>query len=250
MGRKYFKALIIIALLALLNSPLWAQGKKSKPARAATPAQRLAKAKADVVTAANAHKAALEKLLTLQEAEKKSLAEELSKRKSLLEQGIVSKREIELSEQEMAAVEAKVSDTRKLMGETDHLIAEASAEEKLLKLGPARIGAYQTTNALIRYNGPTRWLLSNAAQVQSFFLARFNRSLPISAFGQTATHNQLGFDHSNSVDVAVHPDSAEGQALIAYLRSMGLPFIAFRQAVAGQATGAHIHIGYPSHRIR
>jgi hypothetical protein len=52
------------------------------------------------------------------------------------------------------------------------------------------------------------------------------------------------------MDVAVHPDSAEGAALMSYLRSQGIPFIAFRQAVAGSATGAHIHIGYPSHRIR
>jgi hypothetical protein len=249
-SRRYYKALVLIALLALFNSPILAQGKKSKPARVATPAQRLAKAKADVVAAANAHKAALEKLLALQEAEKKSLAEEVSKRKSLLELGIVSKREIEQSEREVAVVEAKIADTRKLMGETDHLIAEASAEEKLLKMGPVRIGGYQATNALIRYNGPTRWVLTDASKVQSFFISRFNRSLPISAFGQTATHNQLGFDHSNSVDVAVHPDSVEGQALISYLRSMGIPFLAFRQAVSGQATGAHIHIGYPSHRIR
>jgi hypothetical protein len=73
--------------------------------------------------------------------------------------------------------------------------------------------------------------------------------MPISAYGQTATHDRLGFDHRNSVDVAVHPDSPEGQSLMAYLKSAGIPFIAFRHAVSGSATGAHIHIGYPSHRI-
>jgi hypothetical protein len=30
------------------------------------------------------------------------------------------------------------------------------------------------------------------------------------------------------------------------LRRAGIPFIAFRSAVAGAATGAHIHIGQPS----
>jgi hypothetical protein len=73
--------------------------------------------------------------------------------------------------------------------------------------------------------------------------------MPISAFGQTAVHDQLGFDHRNAMDVAVSPDSAEGQALMGYLRSAGIPFIAFRYAVRGSATGAHIHVGYPSHRI-
>jgi len=48
--------------------------------------------------------------------------------------------------------------------------------------------------------------------------------------------------------VALHPDSREGQSLIAYLRQSGIPFIAFRGAVPGAATGAHIHIGQPSPR--
>src|SRR5262249_23615442 len=86
-------------------------------------------------------------------------------------------------------------------------------------------------------------------KVGSYFLSRFGERMPISAYGQTATHDRLGFDHRNSVDVAVHPDSAEGQGLMAYLKTNGIPFIAFRHAVTGSATGAHIHIGYPSHRI-
>ncbi|HXU08566.1 MAG TPA: hypothetical protein VN743_06185, partial [Blastocatellia bacterium] len=82
-----------------------------------------------------------------------------------------------------------------------------------------------------------------------YFVSQFHHAMPISAYGQTAVHDQLGFDHRNAVDVAVSPDSAEGQTLMAYLRSVGIPFIAFRHAVAGSATGAHIHIGYPSKRI-
>jgi hypothetical protein len=34
-----------------------------------------------------------------------------------------------------------------------------------------------------------------------------------------------------------------------YLRKSGIPFIAFRSAVANMSTGAHIHIGRPSPRI-
>jgi hypothetical protein len=33
-----------------------------------------------------------------------------------------------------------------------------------------------------------------------------------------------------------------------YLRKAGIPFIAFRRAIAGSATGAHIHIGIGSLR--
>jgi hypothetical protein len=51
------------------------------------------------------------------------------------------------------------------------------------------------------------------------------------------------------MDVAVHPDSAEGRALMAYLQSQGIPYTAFRAPLAGNATGAHIHIGSPSRRL-
>ena len=84
--------------------------------------------------------------------------------------------------------------------------------------------------------------------IKSFFVSKFGRTLPVSAFGQTRLHNRLGFDHRNSVDVALSPDSAEGRALIGKLRSLGVPFIAFRKAIPGVATGAHIHVGRPSPR--
>jgi len=85
--------------------------------------------------------------------------------------------------------------------------------------------------------------------VRAFFATRFGRSAPVSADGQTILHSRMGFDHSNAVDIAVSPDSAEGQALMNHLRAMGIPFIAFRRAVPGSATGAHIHVGIPSPRV-
>ena len=48
--------------------------------------------------------------------------------------------------------------------------------------------------------------------------------------------------------LALHPESAEGRSVLNYLRQAGIPFIAFRNAVPGAATGAHIHIGKPSPR--
>jgi len=87
-------------------------------------------------------------------------------------------------------------------------------------------------------------------EVRGFFVSRFRHGAPISADGQTMLHSRMGFDHSNSVDVAVSPDSPEGQAFMNHLRGMGIPFIAFRRAVPGSATGAHIHVGIPSRRVR
>jgi hypothetical protein len=84
--------------------------------------------------------------------------------------------------------------------------------------------------------------------IKGFFTSKFGRTLPVSAFGQTRLHNRWGFDHRNGVDVALSPDSVEGRALLGRLRGFGVPFIAFRKAIPGIATGAHIHVGKPSRR--
>jgi hypothetical protein len=239
----------VLGFVLLTSSDSIAQSKKKKKApQKSEPSltDRMKKAKADVVTAANDYKASLERLLVLQENDVKAASDEVEKRKELLAQSIISKRELEESERTLSATQDKVASTKKQIGESDDLIAEASAEEQMVKLAP---GTYQTTAALIRYNGSASWVLTDAGKVQSFFALRFNQALPISAFGQTPVHDHLGFDHRNSIDVAVSPDSTEGQTLMAYLRGAGIPFIAFRHAVRGSATGAHIHIGYPSKRV-
>lgn len=246
-GRYFCAAVLAFVLLAASGDSLAQTKKKKAPSKSEpTLADRVAKAKAEVAAAANDYKASLEKLLALQENDVKTASETVERRKELLAQAVISKKELEESERALSAAQDKVAYTKRQMAESDTLIAEATAEAELAKLGP---GAYQATGAMIRYNGPAHWVLTDAAKVQGFFALRFNHALPISAFGQTALHDHLGFDHHNSIDVAVSPDSAEGQTLMAYLRSAGIPFIAFRYAVAGSATGAHIHIGYPSKRV-
>ena len=245
---EYVSAVVLVFVLLAASGDSLAQGKKKKTSGKAEPtlADRVKKAKAEVAAAANDYKASLEKLLVLQENDVTAASEIVEKRKELLTLAIISKKELEASEQALSAAQDKVANTKRQMAESDTLIADATAEAELAKLGP---GAYQATGAMIRFNGTMRWVLTDAAKVQSFFALRFNHALPISAFGQTAVHDHMGFDHHNSMDVAVSPDSAEGQVLMTYLRGAGIPFIAFRYAVPGSATGAHIHIGYPSHRI-
>ena len=80
-------------------------------------------------------------------------------------------------------------------------------------------------------------------------LLNFGEALPVSAMGDTAVHRALGFDHRGRVDVALSPDSAEGEWLRLYLTVKRIPFFVFRQAVPGKATGAHIHIGPMSTRL-
>ncbi|HSO76494.1 MAG TPA: hypothetical protein VLU47_16800 [Blastocatellia bacterium] len=239
---------LLLVLLGAIGGASAQSKKKPPPSPKTTLANRLAETRADLVTASKAYKESLEKLLPFEEDERKRAAEIVEIRKRLVAEGLASKRELEESERLLADAEVKLTGTRRQLGEADAMIAEASGESALATLS-ARPGSYSRTAALIRYNGTARWALTDITKVQGFFTSRFQRALPVSAYGQTAVHNHLGFDHRNAVDVAVHPDSAEGQAIMAYLRSIGIPFIAFRHAVSGSATGAHIHVGYPSHRI-
>jgi hypothetical protein len=117
------------------------------------------------------------------------------------------------------------------------IASQAAASRKLLR------------PTAMRYNGMAGWALTNISSVQSFFAGTFGRQLPISTMGQSATHNAMRWDHRNSVDVGLHPDSTEGRALIGFLQSKGIPFLAFRGAIPGVSTGPHIHIGYPSSRL-
>jgi hypothetical protein len=132
------------------------------------------------------------------------------------------------------------------MSESGIAITEATTRDALLELPALGIGGYSESGRFIRFNGAASWSLADASKIEKFFAQTFGHTLPISAFGQTTTHDRLRFDHRNAMDVALHPDSVEGRSLLAYLRQAGIPFIAFRSAVAGAATGAHIHIGNPS----
>lgn len=93
-----------------------------------------------------------------------------------------------------------------------------------------------------------RWSLADSKKVENFFFTKFGRPLPTSAFGQSDIHDRWGLDHRQGLDVGLHPDSLEGTALVDYLRAEKIPFLVFRRAIPGVATGPHIHIGRPSHR--
>jgi hypothetical protein len=202
-----------------------------------------------LIKASQVYQESLSRLLELQKQDETRAAELVEKRKQLLELGLLAPREVAASEQELVVAREKSAETRKQIDQAQQLIAEVEAAEELARRPPAAPSTTHTTKLLIRYAGTSRWSLSDLGTVDVFFRLKFGRPLPVSAFGQTATHNHLGFDHREAMDVAVHPDSEEGQALINFLRGRGISFIAIRGAITGSATGAHIHIGPPSKRI-
>ena len=95
---------------------------------------------------------------------------------------------------------------------------------------------------------PGKWTLAEANRVEKFFMTKFKRPLPLTAFGQSDLHTRWGLDHRNGMDVGLHPDSDEGRALIEFLRAESIPYLVFRGPVPGVATGPHIHIGNRSSR--
>jgi len=207
-----------------------------------------------LIKAAREYKISLGELLALRERDAEKSSARLERMKRLHAGGVVSGRELETAESEVAQARAGVKEVSLQLVAADYFLAEAlvEADEREEKAGriaaPPRGRAVKT--AYVRSNGFGNWALSNVSRVESFFATRFGRPLPVTAFGQSDLHTRWGFDHRNSVDVGLHPESTEGQALVAYLRSAGIPFMAFRSAVPGSATGPHIHIGRPSHRMR
>ncbi len=255
---KRFKRIILSAYIFAL--PLSARSlsaeEKPNPAlnrssfsnRVTTGDRELARLRADLLEKMKESRASSEKLLALHEEEKTRVSEEYEKRRVLYYQGLISRAELNQAERALAAMIIRVDEDKHWLTESDIAITEASLRDELLRLPGLATGGYSQTATLVRFNGATRWSLADAPKIEQFFLHAFGHALPISAFGQTATHDRLRFDHRNAMDVALQPDSNEGKALLSYLRQAGIPFIAFRHAVPGAATGAHIHIGKPSMR--
>jgi hypothetical protein len=250
---------ISLAAAMLLGSTAHglAQGKKAQK-KVGSPKEQIqteaapSDTKSDLVRSAELYKSSLHDLLAVREEAAKKATDQLAKLKELYTDGIISKRELEQSEQALVELQAGADEVRRKIESTDQLIAEASAEAEgadtqiPLILNPSDSKVRKV--AYFRYNGTGNWSLSAAPQIENFFMSKFGRRLPVSAFGQSDLHNRWGYDHREAMDVGLHPDSVEGQALMAYLQSAGIPFMAFRRAVPGSATGPHIHIGTPSHR--
>jgi hypothetical protein len=101
-----------------------------------------------------------------------------------------------------------------------------------------------------RYDGDGAFSMVAFSKVESEFEKHFGKPLPVSAMGDTAVHRSMGFDHRGRVDVAINPDQPEGHWLLEFLVQNRIPYFAFRHAVPGKATGAHIHIGPMSTRFK
>ncbi len=246
-----------IGLLTLLLF-VFGGGLASAQTGAVTATQdETAKPPTNLIDATNQYKAHSKELLSIQEGEITKADAKLDELRKLVEEGLVAKVELETAEQQLAGLREQLLATQKLITASESRVAEIQAQQQLARAQATKplvklvSKSYPTLggSTIIRSNGLTGWSLNSLGAVQSFFTSTFGRALPTSAIGQSATHDRLGYNHRNAVDVGLHPDSAEGRTLIGYLQGQGIPFLAFRAAIPGVATGPHIHIGSPSHRL-
>jgi hypothetical protein len=249
---KVSARIIFVSAILVMGLVVSADAQRKTKQKGAQPkTDTLATLRDEYIKATRDFQTHLQKLLALYEKSVSRAEAEHKKSESLFEQGLISRKELESSAMNVAAAKDKVSEVQQQMTTADTQIAntllEADAEAKLARVGLQR-GALVRTTSYIRFNGGGDWGLSDSWKIQRFFQDTFKKPLPIAVFGQGAIHDRWRLDHRNSIDVSVHPDGIEGQALMNFLRSNGIPFLAFRGAIPGTATGPHIHIGRPSHR--
>ncbi len=253
--RPLFCLLCVLAFLFPEASATAAQRKrqvKPAPKTTAPPVDELTQLRDSWIKATKEYKASLQKLLALYEGSEHKAEQRLAQSKDLYKDGLLSKRQVEESERAVGVEKEKVSGVEQQIASADTQIAETLIEiegdKQIAKIGRLAKGRLVQTSSFIRFNGASGFLLSNAGKIQNFFLQKFSRPLPIAVFGQGAIHDRWRLDHHNAMDISLSPDGPEGQALMEFLRTNGIPFSAFRGAIPGVATGPHIHIGLPSHR--
>jgi len=232
------------------NAPAQRKSKK-KPAPAQPPTE-LTKLREEYIKATNEYKASLGKLLPYYENDVKKAEEKLEQSKKLLAEGLIPKTQLEEYERALAVAKQKLAETNRSMTSADEQVAavlvEAEANEQIAKnLRLAKQGLVRTS-AFTRYTGSGGWSLGDSWKIQRFFYDTFNKQLPIAVFGQGPIHDRWRLDHHNAMDIQLHPDGVEGRALLEFLQKNGIPYLAFRSAIPGTATGPHIHIGRASHR--
>jgi hypothetical protein len=167
-------------------------------------------------------------------------------RQKLLESGAIARVDLEGVSRALEDRERELGFAKDRLRLLNELAAMADNERQLAK--SAQATAWKNSVIRSERNGP--FSLADLTSIKAEYEKKFHRPLPISALGQTLTHESLGLDHKNRVDVALSPVQPEGVWLLGLLDRLHVPYLAFRNALAGAATAPHIHIGPESTRLQ
>jgi hypothetical protein len=247
--------------IAAVTLGLFGIGDGAEPARRPAVAARRAAAPAPQTKTVAATRAMLlerkralhdqlQKSMPLHEERVRDQEAEYAMKSEMYEKNLISKSDLDGSAQALAAARLDAERVRDWIAEDEHalaLAAEAAEESRALP----RRGTKQdlAIAGRVHFDGAVGWSIDAFEKIESFYRRQFGRPPPVSAMGQSHTHDRLRLDHRDAVDIAVRPDSVEGRVLMEYLREAGIPFIAFRGKLSSMSTGAHIHIGRPSPRL-
>ena len=179
-------------------------------------------------------------MLRAAEALRSRAAEALAAQLKLIHQGVAPAGTLSRFEQEAAHAERQWE-----LAQSRARLVEEPAE---MASREAELAQREQSELAERFAGKGTLREVDFLRIEAAFLDQFSKSLPVSARGSTPVHRSLGFDHRDRFDIALNPDQEEGRWLLRFLDRLGVPHIAFRHAVAGKATGAHIHVGLPSLR--
>ena len=177
--------------------------------------------------------------VTARKVEQRQL--DVAKERQLVDAGVAPRVDLSplIEKLDWARKERDYAVTRaKLIHQMADMTRDEAAYQARLESSPA-----EAQGLAERFDGNGSFTSRDFQNVRRAFQREFAKALPISAFGETALHRTLGFDHRGRVDIAVSPDQPEGVWLRQYLARNHIPYFAFRGAVPGRATGPHIHIG-------
>ena len=139
---------------------------QKKPASKAAPVDELSKLRDDYVKITNEYKASLEKLITIYQANVKKANDKLEQSKKLLEEGLISRVQVEKHEQALDAEQEKLDGARRQMTDADAQIAailvETEAEKAIAKNLRLARQSLVRTNSFIRFTGKDGWGLGQA----------------------------------------------------------------------------------------
>ena len=114
---------------------------------------------------------------------------EIETKKKLYEEDLISKLELENSQQAMTNMQLEAERIRHWIAEDDVALtlADENARAEIGALRGLAPGGYQETPTIIRYHGVMPWSPAVIAKVRKFFQERFGTQLPISVVGQSVT---------------------------------------------------------------
>lgn len=174
----------------------------------------------------------------------------LADMQQLVSAGVISQSEAEASGMNLTSAQQELEWAESRAKLIQQVAASVKLQKEIASL-ESQAASHPEWNGKVytKYDGSGVFTPGDLKILETAYVARFSKPLPISANGETALHRSLGFDHRGRVDVAVTPDQPEGAWLMHYLQTKRIPYFAFRAAVPHQATGAHIHVGPGSTKL-